>query len=200
MPMALSFLPSTPLTANGLQSYEVIHDLSYIGFSRTLLLQMSKKDILVCLYNRQRRIDDNAPIFIYCSRCDICQCSHPLPPPNVKHLGNICYSDGAVISDFENTLRRSWGSQQSMPCNKLRGVSFTIYKSRFILPLPVYNIIAHALGYIIFRYGITLFFHCCFTCCAKIHVLGTNITFAIYLFLCPLLFTSFHRQSPSSCI
>lgn len=117
-------------------------------FDENLITVNSSKTKLVCFRNPLKNVVLDSPVTLHNSRCSDCDCSPLEYVDQVKYLGILFDSD------------MSWNSHLSYICGKLRSLSCLLFNHRVFMPLFVRKSIAHALGYSILRYGITLFGNC----------------------------------------
>lgn len=117
-------------------------------FDENLISVNTSKTKLVCFRNPLKKVALNVPLLLHISTCSNCVCSSLEYVNNVRYLGVLFDSD------------MSWNSHLAHVCGKLRSVSCLLYNQKVFMPFSVRKSIAHALGYSILRYGITLFGKC----------------------------------------
>lgn len=114
-------------------------------FDENLIAINSSKTKLVCFRNPLKNVVLDSPVTLHNSRCSDWNCSPLECVDQVKYLGILFDSD------------MSWNSHLSYICGKLRSINCLLFSHRVFMPFFVRKSIAHALGYSIIRYGITLF-------------------------------------------
>lgn len=117
-------------------------------FGENLISINTSKTKLVCFRNPLKCIDYGSPFLLHRTNCPDCTCRPLELVDNVKYLGVFFDSDMA------------WNSHLSYVCGKLRSVSCLLYNCKVFMPFSVRKSVAHALGYSILRYGVTIFGEC----------------------------------------
>lgn len=148
------YADDTLLVSRHLNYYHAVnllkHDATQImdWFDENLITINASKTKLVCFRNPLKKVNLDSPVTLHKSNCTDCLCSQLDYVDKVKYLGVYFDSD------------MSWNSHMSYLCKRIRSVSCLLFNNKVFMPFAVRKSIAHALGYSIVRYGITIFGNC----------------------------------------
>lgn len=117
-------------------------------FDENLIKINMSKTQFVCFRNPLKKLNLRSSVVLHKSNCRNCKCLPLVCVDNVKYLGIRFDSD------------MSWNTHLTHICNKLRSVSCLLFNQKVFMPFTIRKSIAHALGYSVLRYGITLFANC----------------------------------------